>query len=183
MNKLLIFLYLAVIVAANIVTASIPPIALGALIVPAGSFLIGVTFILRDLVQNAIGRKNTYIAIGAAMLISAVSSFALGDVLWIVFASTITFLASETTDTEIYSRLKLPLAYRMLYSGVVGGLIDSVLFVLIGLSPLFSGILPWEAVGFAILGQITVKMGIQFLGAAAVWLYTGSAERKRAVRS
>jgi queuosine precursor transporter len=183
MNKLLIALYLAVIVAANIVTASIPPIPLGALIVPAGSFLIGVTFILRDLVQNAIGRKNTYITIGAAMLISAVSSFILGDVLWIVFASTLTFLASETTDTEIYSRLKLPLAYRMLYSGVVGGLIDSVLFVLIGLSPLFSGILPWGAVGFAILGQITVKMGIQLLGAAVVWLYTGSTGRKRAIRS
>jgi queuosine precursor transporter len=182
MNTLLVVLYLAVIVCANVVTASFAPISLGVLLVPAGSFLIGATFILRDLVQNAVGRGRTYATIGAAMLISALTSHLLGDMLWIVFASALTFLVSETSDTEIYSRLKLPLAYRMLYSGIVGGLIDSVLFVIIGLSPLFSGILPWGAVGYAILGQIIVKLGIQVAGALVAGYFTGASSRERAIR-
>lgn len=168
MNILLVILYLTAIVSANVVTAAFAPISIGMLLVPAGSLLIGVTFILRDLVQRAVGRRNTYITIGIAMVLSAITSNLLGDTLWIVFASAITFLASETTDTEIYSRLKMPLSYRVLYSGVVGGVVDSVLFILIGLSPIGSGILPWEAVGYAILGQILVKTIIQFIGALLV---------------
>ena len=75
---------------------------------------------------------------------------------------------SETTDTEIYSRLRLPISLRVLYSGLVGGVVDSVLFVLIGLSPLGAGFLPWEAVGSAIVGQILVKTAMQALGAGLI---------------
>lgn len=170
MSIILVLLYLLIIVAANVVTASVAPLSLGVLLIPAGSLLIGATFILRDFVQNTIGRKNTYIAISGAMLISAITSYFLGDTLWIVFASAVTFLVSETTDTEIYSRLKLPMSLRVLYSGTVGGAVDSILFVIIGLSPLGSGILPWEAVGYAILGQIIVKTGIQCIGASLLML-------------
>lgn len=169
MNKLsILLLYLASIVIANVVTASFDPVALGILIVPAGSFLIGATFILRDLVQRSIGRKNTYITIAGALVLSAITSLALGDPLWIVFASTVTFLVSETADTEIYSRLKLPMSWRVLYSGLAGGTVDSILFVIIGLSPIGANILPWEAVGFAIAGQVIVKAGMQAIGAAAI---------------
>jgi uncharacterized PurR-regulated membrane protein YhhQ (DUF165 family) len=179
MNLLLVLLYLTAIVSANVVTAAFAPISIGMLLVPAGSLLIGVTFILRDLVQRAVGRRNTYIAIGIAMVLSAITSNLLGDTLWIVFASAITFLASETTDTEIYSRLKMPLSYRVLYSGVVGGVVDSVLFILIGLSPIGSGILPWEAVGYAILGQILVKTIIQFIGALLVGVISKNLSMQR----
>ncbi|GIP39110.1 hypothetical protein J31TS4_23900 [Paenibacillus sp. J31TS4] len=167
-NWTLLVLYFATITAANIVTAAVAPLALGPLLVPAGSFLIGATFILRDLVQNAVGRLKTYAAIGGALLLSALTSYLAGDTLWIVLASSATFVLSETADTEIYSRLKVPFALRVLYSGIVGGAVDSVVFVLIGLSPLFSGILPWEAVGYAILGQIVVKLGMQMLGAGLI---------------
>lgn len=173
MRMATVLLYMAVIASANVVTASIAPLAFGPLLVPAGSLLIGLTFILRDLVQNAIGRKATYATIAAAMLLSAAVSAMLGDTLWIVFASALTFLVSETTDTEIYSRLKLPMSLRVLYSGLVGGVVDSVLFVVIGLSPLGAGFLPWEAVGYAILGQILVKTVIQCLGA----FFTGLAAK------
>lgn len=171
MNIILVLLYLAAIVSANVVTASFAPFAMGPLLVPMGSFLIGVTFILRDLVQNAVGRKKTYVAITAAMILSAVTSYWLGDTMWIVYASTVTFLISETTDTEIYTRLKLPMAQKVLLSGVFGGTVDSVLFVIIGLSPLSSGILPWDAVGYAILGQIVVKTVLQLLGAGIIGLF------------
>lgn len=168
MKKWIVVLYILVIAGANVATASIASLSFGVLLVPAGSFLIGATFILRDLVQNAVGRRRTYLTIGAAMALSAVVSCLLGDTLWIVFASAISFLVSETTDTEIYSRLKLPMAFRVMYSGMVGGALDSALFVVVGLSPLGAGFLPWGAVGYAILGQVLVKTIIQLLGALGV---------------
>ncbi|WP_239616468.1 VUT family protein [Cohnella mopanensis] len=165
-----IVLYLLAITSANVVTASLAPIQLGYLIIPAGSFLIGATFIFRDLVQNAIGRKYTYGIIAAAMILSVATSYYLGDTLWIVGASALTFLFSETTDTEIYTRLKLPMSLRVLYSGIVGGVVDSVVFVIIGLSPLGAGFLPWNLVGYAIAGQIAVKIIMQLMAAIIIQL-------------
>jgi uncharacterized PurR-regulated membrane protein YhhQ (DUF165 family) len=160
--------YLAVIILANIVTAKFAPLNLGLFIVPYGTFLIGATFILRDLVQNQYGRNKTYGFIVLALGLSAVSSYLLGDTLWIVFASAISFLVAETTDTEIYTRLNLPLASRVMHSGIVGGFLDSVIFVVIGLSPLGAGFVPWEFVGYAILGQVVFKTLMQLVGAGVI---------------
>lgn len=102
------------------------------------------------------------------MILSALTSYLLGDTLWIVFASIITFAVSETTDTEIYTRLKLPFHLRVAYSGIVGGILDSIIFVIVGLSPLGANILPWDAVFLAIVGQIIVKTIVQLLAAVIV---------------
>lgn len=160
-----ILLYLIAIITANVVTASFSPLSIGVFIVPMGTLFIGATFILRDLVQNAYGRKKTYLAIGTALILSAIVSYLLDDTLLIVLASAVSFIISETTDTEIYSRLKLPMAWRVFYSGLVGGILDSTIFVIIGLSPFGANFLPWEAVPFAILGQVIVKTVIQSIGA------------------
>lgn len=160
-----IFLYLISIVAANVITAAFAPLHLGMFIVPMGTLLIGATFIFRDLVQNKYGRAKTYMFIGTALILSALVSFILGDTLQIVVASALSFAVAETTDTEIYSRLKLPMSLRVFYSGLVGGLLDSVIFVIIGLSPVGANFLPWEAVPAAILGQVIVKTIIQGIGA------------------
>lgn len=53
-----ILFYLVSIVTANVVTARFAPLELGMFIIPMGSFLIGATFIFRDLVQNKFGRKK-----------------------------------------------------------------------------------------------------------------------------
>ena len=160
-----VIFYLICIVTANVVTASLAPFHFGIFIVPMGTFFIGATFILRDLVQNKYGRKKTYGLIALALLLSAIVSASLGDTLLIVAASALSFLLSETADTEIYSRLKLPMAWRVFYSGIVGGILDSAVFVIIGLSPLGANILPWEAVPAAIIGQIIVKTLLQLIGA------------------
>ncbi len=160
-----VIFYLICIVTANVVTASLAPFHFGIFIVPMGTFFIGATFILRDLVQNKYGRKKTYGLIALALLLSAIVSASLGDTLLIVAASALSFLLSETADTEIYSRLKLPMAWRVFYSGIVGGILDSAVFVIIGLSPLGANILPWEAVPAAIIGQIIVKTVLQLIGA------------------
>ncbi|MGG0308311.1 VUT family protein [Priestia megaterium] len=166
------FLYLAVIILANIVTAKFQPFNLGVFIIPYGTLFIGATFILRDLVQNKYGRKKTYILITTALILSAISSSLLGDTLWIVFASAVSFVVAETTDTEIYTRLKLPMGLRVLYSGLIGGVLDSALFVVIGLSPLGVGFVPWEFVWMAILGQIIFKTIMQLFGATLITIWT-----------
>jgi uncharacterized PurR-regulated membrane protein YhhQ (DUF165 family) len=160
-----VIFYLVAIIAANVVTAACAPLQLGIFIVPMGTFLIGATFILRDLVQNKYGRVKTYIFIGLALVLSALVSYLHGDTLSIVAASAVSFALSETSDTEIYTRLRLPMVWKVFYSGIVGGFFDSVVFVIIGLSPLGSNILPWAAVPMAILGQIIVKTVIQAIGA------------------
>ncbi|WP_438447081.1 VUT family protein [Gorillibacterium sp. sgz5001074] len=168
MKYFVVLSYLIAIVTANVVTAGTNPFIFGYFVIPAGTFIIGATFILRDFVQYYLGRKQTYLIILVAMGLSALTSFILGDTLWIVFASILTFAVSETTDTEIYTRLKLPLSLRVAYSGIVGGILDSVIFVIIGLSPLGANFLPWSAVAYAIIGQILVKTFIQMFAAVIV---------------
>jgi len=163
-----LFLYLFSIVLANVVTAAFAPLTLGLFIIPMGTLLIGGTFIFRDLVQNTYGRKKTYMFIGLALLLSAIVSFLLGDTMLIVMASALSFAIAETTDTEIYTRLKLPLSLRVFYSGLVGGLLDSAIFVVVGLSPIGAGFVPWEAVPAAIFGQVIVKTLIQGVGAIII---------------
>ena len=160
-----ILFYLISIVIANVVTAAFAPLQFGMFIVPMGTLLVGATFIFRDLVQNKYGRAKTYLLIFIALALSALASFMLGDTLLIVLASAISFVVAETADTEIYTRLKMPMAWRVFYSGIVGGFLDSVIFVVIGLSPLGANFLPWEAVPAAIVGQIIVKTIIQMIGA------------------
>lgn len=173
-----ILFYLVSIVTANVVTAAFAPLQFSVFIVPMGTLLIGATFIFRDLVQNKYGRAKTYLFIIIALLLSALVSFLLGDTLLIVVASALSFVVAETADTEIYTRLKLPMAWRVFYSGIVGGFLDSVIFVVIGLSPLGANFLPWEAVPFAILGQIIVKTIIQMFGALILNQVYASKERR-----
>ncbi|MCM3720047.1 VUT family protein [Fictibacillus phosphorivorans] len=156
-----ILFYLLVIVTANVVTASTMPLVAGKLIIPYGTFFIGLTFILRDLVQRKVGKKKTYGVIAIALLASALTSYLLGDTLYIAAASALTFVLSESIDTEIYSRMNAPFYKRVLYSGAVSSLVDSTIFVIVGLSPIGAGFLSWDLVPYAILGQYLVKLLIQ----------------------
>jgi queuosine precursor transporter len=165
---IVILFYLLAIISANVVTAGTKPLHIGLFLIPAGTFIIGATFILRDFVQRFIGRKKTYLTIIVAMLLSGVTSFTLGDTLWITVASVLTFLVSETSDTEIYTRLKMPLAWKVAYSGIVGGILDSIIFVIIGLSPLGANFLPWNGVVYAVAGQIIVKVLVQIIAAGFI---------------
>lgn len=96
-----VFIYLLSIVFANVITAKFAPLDLGLFIIPYGTLFIGLTLVMRDMVQNRYGRAKTYMWI-AALALSAVTSHLLGDALWVVFASTLSFILSETADTEIY---------------------------------------------------------------------------------
>lgn len=153
-------------------TAKFNPLILidGLVIVPVGSLLVGAVFILRDIVQMRHGRKNTYITIIAALILSAIISVVLGDTTHVATASAIAFLVSESVDTEIFTRTRKSIAARVLLSGLVGGTVDSSLFVIIGLSPFGADMLTWEQVPFAIIGQTVVKATVQIAAVTIAWV-------------
>lgn len=165
-------LYLLLIASANLLTAKFAPLVLadGALIVPVGSLFAGAVFVLRDLVQMKHGRQKTYITIMLASALSAVLSLILGDTAHVAAASVWAFLVSEAVDTEIFTRLQKTLLARVLLSGIVGGCLDSALFVILGLSPMGANMIPWEAVPSAVLGQMLVKVGVQLTAATYLLL-------------
>lgn len=155
-------LYLTIIVVANVITAMFQPLRFYNLIIPCGSFLVGVTFFLRDFIQLRTGKVSVYKLILLATAISGAVSFILGDTWNVAMASVISFFVSEALDTELFTRLKLSLKKRIIISGLVGGTLDSAIFVVIALSPMSTNILPWESVPYAIIGQTLVKCIMQF---------------------
>ncbi len=163
-----VIFYVVSIVIANVITAATHPFKVLFFIIPWGSWFIGATFVLRDMVQRAHGRTFTYYVIGVALILSAIFSKMLGDSIMITIASCVAFAVSETIDTELFTRLKCTFAKRIWWSGVAGGLFDSGLFVIIGLSPLGAGFVPWAFVPSAILGQYIVKIMMQGAGAYAI---------------
>lgn len=152
-----ILIYFLSILTANILTARFEPIFIGNLIFPLGSFFIGINFVARDFVQLKYGRKVSYITIFIAICLSAICSYFLKDSLSIAFASAITFLVSESADTEVFSRYRSSVIKRVWLSGIVGLLLDSFIFIVIGLSPLFSNIISWQQVSWAIASQCLIK--------------------------
>lgn len=159
------FLYLLLIAVSNILTAKYSPFVFcnGLLIVPVGSVFVGVTFVLRDFVQLKHGKRKTYATIFMAIFISAISSVILGDTAHIAAASAISFFVSEAIDTEIFSRLKKSFATRLMVSGTIGGIVDSALFVIIGISPIGANMLQWSQVPNAVFGQMLAKAVVQVI--------------------
>lgn len=162
----MIFLYLVIIVLSNVVTAMFHPFSLfnGLLLIPAGSVFVGATFLLRDFVQLRYGKRITYAAIVVATILSATISWIVDDTVFIAVASVIAFLVSESIDTEIFSRAKRTLWWRIAMSGIIGGIADSVIFVVLGLSPIGAAMLTWSMVPYAVLGQTITKAVVQPIG-------------------
>lgn len=161
-------LYVAAIVAANLVTAKTMPLAAGSFLIPWGTWLIASTFFLRDAIQMRRGRAFAYGAIAVALGASAATSWALDATLAVTAGSAAAFALSETLDTEVFTRVPGSVPLRVAVSGVVGGALDSSAFVVVALSPAWSGIIPWSAVPHAIVGTFVVKAVLQ-LAAAAAW--------------
>lgn len=168
MKPLLFVAYVAVFAAASIITAHTIPAEIGPFLVTWGTWIIGVTFVLRDAVHLAYGRRVAYVGVALALIVAAVTSSLLGDSLAIVVGSSVAIAISESLDTEVFARWRGGLASRIVLSGLVGGVADSVVFVLIALSPLWSGIVPWSAVPNVIAGQIIAKAAIQLLAGLIV---------------
>lgn len=113
----------------NVGTVCVPngpcliPVAPG-MMAPSGVLVIGAALALRDAVQEALGRARVLaLVVAGAALSLLVSSPALA------LASAAAFLLSELADFAVYDRLrKKGLALAVMLSGIVGAILDSLLF-------------------------------------------------------
>lgn len=170
---MIVVLYLLALAGANIATAELTPIFVDfmgqTVAITAGTFFIGALFFLRDAVQARYGIRTAYVAIAGALAINVLLSFHYDDLAWITAASAIALLISEAADTVAYTRFDGAFGPRVAISGAISTPLDSIVFVVFGLSPLTTGIIPWSAVVATILLQFLIKFGMQLLVALPLW--------------
>ena len=120
---------------------------------PSGVLAIGVALFARDYVQEMFGKRATLAAIVAGVIISYFIDPAVAT------ASAAAFALGELSDFFVYSELKKrSLAIAVIVSGIVGGIIDSVVFLQIA----FGSTRYWE-------GQVIGKTLMALLGGLLVW--------------
>jgi uncharacterized PurR-regulated membrane protein YhhQ (DUF165 family) len=116
------------------------PVAPG-LMAPSGVLMIGAALVLRDMVQRRLGVEFGIGAVFAGAAISAgFSPHAL------VLASASAFLISELADFAVYTPLaRRRLVLAVVASGVVGLIVDSIVFLLLAFGSL--DFLPGQIIG------------------------------------
>ena len=147
--------FIATILAANYVTTryGMVPVGFG-LMATAGTYLAGLAFILRDLVQDTAGRK---VVVGL-VIIGAALSYAVSDP-FIATASAVAFLLSESADFAIYTPLRKRGYIRAATaSNLVGAVVDTIVFLTIAGFPLRQ----------AFAGQVVGKLLVTLVVVAAV---------------
>lgn len=118
--------YIASIVLANVAITYVGLVPVGfGLLAPAGVYFAGLSFWLRDQVQEEFGKFQAILAIG----VGATASLVVADE-HVALASGAAFLLSELLDMAVYT----PLARRhwvsaVVASNVVGSVIDSAVFL------------------------------------------------------
>lgn len=147
-------LFIATLLAANYGTTryGVVPIGFG-LSATAGTYFVGLAFILRDSVQDLIGRW-VFAVIGAG----AVLSFAV-SLPAIALASAVAFLVSEIADLAIYTLLR-PGGYlrAAVASNIVGAIVDTALFLTIA----------GFSLSQALIGQVVGKLALTLVAALLV---------------
>lgn len=143
----------------NVGTVCVPdgpcliPVAPG-ITAPSGVLMIGLAFVLRDLVQRRLGVRWALLAIAAGTALSVLLAPPA-----LVVASGIAFLLSETADLAVYTPLqRRGLLLAVAASSVVGLIIDSAVFLYLA----FGSLAYLE-------GQIIGKAMMVFLALPFVW--------------
>lgn len=135
--------FIACILAANYVTTryGMVPVGFG-LVATAGTYFAGLSFVLRDAVQDAGGKRW----VAAVIAIGAVLSF-LVSAPFIALASAAAFGLSELSDFAIYTPLRKRGYIRAaVASNVIGAVVDTVAFLAIAGFPVWAG-LPGQLAG------------------------------------
>ncbi len=102
------------------------PVGFG-LSAPSGVLLVGISLLLRDIIQERLGKNVTL----ALIVMGCISSFILADQ-HIALASVLAYGLSELGDFGVYQRVrKHSLLAAMLLSGLFGSIVDSAVFLYI----------------------------------------------------
>ena len=170
---MIVAVYIAAIALANVLTAELNPILWHVddqvIAITAGTFAIGATFFLRDLVQRQYGLRAAYLAIAAALAVNLALSVAYDDLLENHARLSGGARRLRARRHRHLHRRNGHLGKRILWSGLVNCPLDSAIFVIFGLSPLTTGIIGWDAVALTILAQAAIKVSLQIVAAVPAW--------------
>lgn len=146
--------FLGCILAANYVTTHFGMVPVGfGLIATAGTYFAGLTFVFRDSLQDAAGKRWTLAAIAAG----AALSFLIADP-FIAIASAVAFGLAELADLAVYTPLrKRGYVRAAVASNIVGAVIDTVVFLWIAGFPIMQA-LPGQMVGKLLITAAAVAI-------------------------
>lgn len=142
---------LGCILLANYVTAEYGMVPVGfGLMATAGTYLAGLTFVLRDTVQDGLGKRATIALLAAGGLLS----YLVADP-FIALASGVAFLFAELADLLVYTPLRKRGYIRAaVASNVVGAVVDTFLFLWIAGFPIAGA---WQG---QIVGKLTITLAV-----------------------
>ncbi|MEU3729983.1 VUT family protein [Streptomyces sp. NPDC033538] len=138
--------YVGGVVATNVVTASagLWPVGFG-LTATAGTMLAGGSFVLRDAVQEAAGRKVALAALGVACVVSAFMATPA-----LALASVLAFGTAELLDMGVYTKLRKRGWLRAAAaSNAVGAVVDTFVFLFVAGFPVSALAVTGQLVGKA----------------------------------
>jgi len=149
--------FLATILTANYVTTEYGMVPVGfGLMATAGTYLAGLSFVLRDAVQDTWGKR----AAVAVIVAGAALSFAVSAP-FIALASAAAFLLAELSDLAVYTPLrKRGYVRAAVASNVVGSIVDTFVFLSVAGFPMIA----WQ-------GQVVGKLTVTTLAVAVVLAY------------
>lgn len=157
--------FLACILAANYVTSryGLVPVGFG-LMATAGTYFAGLSFVLRDAVQDTAGRR----AVLAVIVVGAVLSYFV-SASFIATASAVAFLASESADFAVYTPLRRRGYVRAaVVSNVVGTVVDTILFLQLAGFGLEAGVVEGQFAGKLLITAAAVTIVLAARGRRAV---------------
>ena len=151
-------LYFIVGILATLVTVRFKPLDLGIIAIPPSSWVMGFTFLLITLIAEKYGNQVASKMIWILLVLTSIICFILGYSQMLVLASGVAFVAGQFATKFIYNITK-----HSLLSSMVGSLIDAIIWILLGLSPIGIGSVPWSMFIYAVAGQILIQFIMQFL--------------------
>lgn len=149
-------LYLLVGILGTLVTVWFTPITVGPITIPPSSWLMGFSFLLITLIQDAYGSKVSGRMIWILLAITALICVLLNYTLMLVLASGIAFVVGQFTTKTLYT-----FGTSRTASSMVGSVVDVGIWIFLGLSPIGVGTVPWERFFQAVLGQVLVQLILQ----------------------
>lgn len=150
--------FVVVILAANYVTTEYGMVPVGfGLEATAGTWLAGVTFVLRDTVQDVAGKRWAI----ALIVAGAALSYLIADP-FIALASGTAFLVAEFADLAVYTPLRRRGYIRAaVASNIVGAFLDTVLFLWIAGFPIR------DAIAGQMVGKLAITLAVVLVVAGA----------------